>query len=73
MEERSAGGAPGLVPFPYAGMTQFRFEGVFSARLSPSTPNGTVGVVPDGKPFVKEAALTAFPPARYIPAFLAAA
>ena len=29
-----------IVPFPYAGMTQFRFQGVISVRLPPDTPNG---------------------------------
>ena len=29
-----------IVPFPYAGMTQFRFQGLISVRLSPDTPNG---------------------------------
>lgn len=34
------GWASRIVPFPYAGMTQFRFQGLISARLSPDTPNG---------------------------------
>jgi hypothetical protein len=36
----NGGGASRIVPFPYAGMTQFRFQGLISARLSPDTPNG---------------------------------
>ena len=36
----NGGSASCIVPFPYAGMTQFRFQGLISARLPPDTPNG---------------------------------
>ena len=45
-------------PFPYAGMTQFRFEGLFSVRLSPDTPNGDRGTVRQARASVKTIGLT---------------
>ena len=44
----NGGGASRIVPFPYAGMTQFRFQGLISARLSPDTPNGDETTVRHG-------------------------
>lgn len=35
-----------IIPFPYAGMTQFRFEGFFSAPRRRDTPNGTMARYP---------------------------
>jgi len=51
-------GSSCIVPFPYAGMTQFRFEGLISVRLSPDTPNGDLRTVRPGPRSVKNAGLT---------------
>jgi len=40
-------------------MTQFRFEGVLSVRLSPDTPNGDFGTVRRARASVKTPGLTA--------------
>lgn len=46
----NGGQASCIVPFPYAGMTQFRFQGLISARLSPDTPNGDEDTLPFDPP-----------------------
>jgi hypothetical protein len=61
-----------IVPFPYAGMTQFRFEGLLSVRLAPDTPNGDLGTVRPARESVKAPGfrpgrLTVRRPLGYIP------